>query len=109
MAAASDDEMSSISPDEILSRQAALDIAAAEFLAAGPTGVFVDELELLSDGSLRPSQAGVTISVPVISANGHTSDDVDVAPSTPRRRRDEPDSPVRAVSPRLAEEGDLAT
>ena len=59
----SDDGMSSVSPEEVALRQQALDAASSEFLAAGPMGVFVDNAELFSDGTFRPTS--VPISLPV--------------------------------------------
>ena len=59
MAASSEDDgMSSISPEEVIARQTALDAAAAEFLGASRTGVFVHDLELYTDGTFRPTVAG---------------------------------------------------
>ena len=76
-APASDDGMSSVSPDEIAARQNALDTASAEFLGAEPTGVYVDGQQLYTDGSLRPQMPPTftTISVPETVANGGRTDD----------------------------------
>ena len=48
------DAISSVHPSEAAERQRYLDSLSAEFLAAGPTGVIIENLQLFTDGTHRP-------------------------------------------------------
>ena len=99
----SDDGMSSISPDEVLARQLALDRDAQEFLNAWATGVIVDGAELYSDGTYRPTSVPLQLGAEIYSAQPSVTGAERSGESTPRRRRNEIEDaePTRSVSPRL--------
>ena len=96
---ASDDGLSSIHADEIVARQALLDHSSAEFLAAVPTTLIMDDLEFFSDGTYRP----IVLPQAVFPSAGGEDQIMTngCGTSTPRRQRELEDAPQRAVSPRL--------
>ena len=95
---ASDDGMSSTKAEEIQARPSLLDNSSAEFLAAVPTSLIQDDLELFSDGAYRPMVPPQAV---FPSTGGEDQIMNGSGTSTPRRQRELEDAPQRAVSPRL--------